>query len=225
MVKAVILDYEGTLADTDLHLDVLSEKVVERLLLDGVEIAANDFHNAFLDTVEWRKTVNAKGREIDGHEFFSHIVETFGYDAGRDLTDEIEMLLMGTGETIWLGDIEKLLVQISEDYKVALLSNAWLEAPRQILRDGGFGRWFDAMVCSFDIGIPKPDPRIFQHMLYLLDVEASEAVMVGDSIKSDMEGAKNVGLEAIWMDYKDTREWKGHRVSSLSELPLLIGKL
>ena len=76
MVKAVILDYGGTLADTDLHLDVLSEKVVERLLLEGVEIAANDFHNAFLDTVEWRKTVNAKGREIDGHEFFSHIVET-----------------------------------------------------------------------------------------------------------------------------------------------------
>ena len=225
MVKAVILDYGGTLADTDLHLDTLSEKVVERLLLDGVEIAANDFHNAFLDTVEWRKTVNEQGREIDGHEFFSHIVETFGYDAGRDLTDEIEMLLMGTGETIWLGDIEKLLVQLSENYKVALLSNAWLEAPRQILRDEGFGRWFDAMVCSFDIGIPKPDPRIFQHMLYLLDVEASEAVMVGDSIKSDMEGAKNAGLEAIWMDYKDTREWTGHRASSLSELPLLIGKL
>ena len=225
MVKAVILDYGGTLVDTDLHLDILSEKVVERLLLDGVEIAANDFHNAFLDTVEWRKTVNAKGREIDGHEFFSHIVETFGYDAGRDLTDEIEMLLMGTGETIWLGDIEKLLVQLSEEYKVALLSNAWLEAPRQILRDEGFGRWFDAMVCSFDIGIPKPDPRIFQHTLNLLGVNAHEAVMVGDSIKADIEGALNARLEAVWVDHNGTGEWKGNTIRSLVELPELLKKL
>lgn len=81
------------------------------------------------------------------------------------------------------------------------------------------------MVCSYDIGIPKPDPRIFQHTLGLLDVDASEAVMVGDSIKADIKGATNAGLEAVWVDNEGTSEWIGHSVLTIDELPELLKKI
>ena len=225
MIKAIILDYGGTLANSNVSLDAVFERAVERLLIEGLEVSALDFKNAFMDTVEWRSTIQEEGKEVDVHGFFSHVLGIFGREVSRDVTDELGLIIYEAGDPEWLGDIEKLLIELSGQYKIALLSNAWLEAPRQILRDMGYSRWFDAMVVSFDIGIPKPDPRIFQHTLNLLGVEAHEAVMVGDSIKADIEGALNAGLEAIWVDNKGTGEWTGNTISNLDELPELLRKL
>jgi HAD superfamily hydrolase (TIGR01509 family) len=225
MIKAVILDYGGTLANSNVPLDATFEKAVERLLIEGIEVSALDFKNAFMDTVEWRSTIQEEGKEVDVHGFFSHVLNIFGREVSRDVTDELGLYLYETAEPEWLGDIEKLLIELSDQYKIALLSNAWLEAPRQLLRDMGYSRWFDVMVVSFDIGIPKPDQRIFQHTLNLLGVEANEAVMVGDSIKADIEGAINAGLEAIWVDTKGIGGWTGHVIWSLDELPEMLKKL
>ncbi len=222
MIKAVIFDYGGTLAESKTPWDIVSEKAVKRLSNDDVNIKAVDFQNAVMDTVEWRRTIHMEGKEVDSHEFFNHALGILGLSTGRDTTDELEMYVYESSETEWLADLETLLSSLSENYKLALLSNAWLEAPRQILRDKGYGRWFDVMVCSYDIGIPKPDPRIFQHTLSLLDVEASEAVMIGDSIKADIKGAINAGLKAVWVDNEGRGEWKGRTGRTISELPNLI---
>lgn len=222
MIKAVIFDYGGTLAESKTPWDIVSEKAVKRLSIDNVDVKAIDFQNAVMDTVEWRRTIHMEGKEVDSHEFFNHALGILGHSTVRDTTDELEMIVYESSETEWLADLETLLSSLSKNYKLALLSNAWLEAPRQILRDKGYGRWFDVMVCSYDIGIPKPDPRIFQHTLSLLDVEASEAVMIGDSIKADIKGAINAGLKAVWVDNEGTSEWKGRTVRTISELPNLI---
>jgi len=225
MIKAVLFDYGGTLAESNTSWNDVSEKAVECLSLDGIDVKAIDFQNAIMDTVEWRRTIHTEGREADSHEFFNHALGILGHSAGSDATDELEMYVYEAGETEWLADLDALLPSLSENYKIALLSNAWLEAPRQTLRDKGYGRWFDVMVCSYDIKISKPDPRIFQHTLNLLEVDASEAVMVGDSIKADIEGAINAGLEAIWVDDEGTGEWKGHTVKNISELPEMLKKI
>ena len=225
MIKAVIFDYGGTLAESKTPWEIVSEKAVERLSIDGIDVKAIDFQNAVMDTVEWRRTIHMGGKEVDSHQFFNHSLGILGNSTGRDTTDELEMYVYESTETKWLGDLDTLLSSLLENYKLALLSNAWLEAPRQILRDRGYGRWFDVMMCSYDIGIPKPDLRIFQHTLNLLHVDASEAVMIGDSIKADIEGAINAGLEAVWVDNEDTGEWKGHTVRNISELPGLIGSI
>ena len=49
--------------------------------------------------------------------------------------------------------------------------------------------------------------------------------MVGDSIKADIEGAINAGLEAVLVDDEGTGEWKGHTVNNISELPELLKKI
>lgn len=222
MIKAVILDFGGTLAGESPDLDIFSERSVKRLLMEGIEIDADDFKNAFLDTVEWRMTFHPKGIEVDSHQFLGHVVETFGHKVSRDITDELEMILVTSGEPKWLTDVEDLLIKLSSEYKVALLSNAWLEAPRQILRDYGWGRWFDVMVVSYDVGIPKPDPRIFQHTLNLLGVEPHEAVMVGNSLHADINGATDAGLHAIWTDYEGVGGYEGYTVNNVSEVPDLL---
>jgi putative hydrolase of the HAD superfamily len=57
---------------------------------------------------------------------------------------------------------------------------------------------FDAIADSGRIGIDKPDPAIFGWALDRLGVQARDAVHVGDSHAADIDGARRVGMRAIW---------------------------
>lgn len=72
MIKAVIFDYGGTLANSDKQWDMVSEKAVERLSLDGIDVKTIDFQNAIMDTVKWSRTIHPEGREDNSHMFFNH---------------------------------------------------------------------------------------------------------------------------------------------------------
>lgn len=60
----------------------------------------------------------------------------------------------------------------------------------------------DAIVTSEECGAEKPDKRIFEMVLRKLGVAASEAVMVGDDYKRDIEGAANAGITPVWLTEK-----------------------
>ena len=85
-----------------------------------------------------------------------------------------------------------------------------------------------ATVSSSDHGLMKPHPSIFNAALALLGVAAADAVMVGDSLKHDVEGALNVGMRAVLLNRGDAAAPKvaaDHRVPvihSLRELPALL---
>jgi FMN hydrolase / 5-amino-6-(5-phospho-D-ribitylamino)uracil phosphatase len=82
----------------------------------------------------------------------------------------------------------------------------------------------DAIVDSRRHGRVKPHPTIFQAALELLGVGAGEAVMVGDSIEEDIEGAQALGMRAILVD-RDERhpEVKEDRLTGLYGLPAALG--
>jgi HAD superfamily hydrolase (TIGR01549 family) len=85
-----------------------------------------------------------------------------------------------------------------------------------------------ATISSSDHGLMKPHPSIFNAALALLGVAAADAVMVGDSLKHDVEGALNVGMRAVLLNRGDNaapRVAGDHRVPvirSLRELPGLL---
>ncbi len=63
----------------------------------------------------------------------------------------------------------------------------------------------DVAVGSQDIGIEKPDPRIFHHALDLAGVAASQSAYVGDEYMTDAKAAQNAGLLGIFLDRNDQR--------------------
>jgi HAD superfamily hydrolase (TIGR01509 family) len=71
----------------------------------------------------------------------------------------------------------------------ALLSNIHFDL-RPELREQGIIDLFDSVVLSYEQGIQKPDPRLFQMALDDLDVEPTEALMVGDSPTNDGGGVE-----------------------------------
>ena len=84
------------------------------------------------------------------------------------------------------------------------------------------GLTVDAVLTSRAHGKTKPHETIFRRMLELLDVEAEDAAMVGDTIEDDIEGAHAVGMRAVLVD----REGRYEGVESLDDLralPVALG--
>jgi putative hydrolase of the HAD superfamily len=85
-------------------------------------------------------------------------------------------------------------------FRLGAVTNRGYSGPRfhQEMRDLGLADLFEVTAVSCDIGYMKPHPRIFQYTLEAMGIEASEAVMVGDNLRADVEGPKTLGMLAIW---------------------------
>jgi HAD superfamily hydrolase (TIGR01549 family) len=81
----------------------------------------------------------------------------------------------------------------------------------------------DAAVGSRAHGKVKPDPSIFRAALEALGVEVDEAVMVGDTLEDDIEGARAVGMRAILIDREGRYPNAEGRLTALSALPAALG--
>jgi FMN phosphatase YigB (HAD superfamily) len=63
---------------------------------------------------------------------------------------------------------------------------------------------FEAIVISAEVGVGKPDPRIFRLALGALGVTSADAVMIGDSLERDVAGARRAGMRSVWLDRAGT---------------------
>ncbi|MCI0712711.1 MAG: HAD-IA family hydrolase, partial [Chloroflexi bacterium] len=71
----------------------------------------------------------------------------------------------------------------------------------------GIRKYMDVILISEKVGIRKPDRRIFDMALAQLGVSASEAMFVGDNPDSDIRGAMQAGIAAVWLS--DGKAWAG----------------
>ena len=80
-------------------------------------------------------------------------------------------------------------------FKIGIISNAWSQIADSLV-EWGIDDAFEMVVGSGDVGIMKPDPRIFQIALEQLSVEPAQAVFVDDFIQN-IHGAQALGISAI----------------------------
>jgi HAD superfamily hydrolase (TIGR01662 family) len=78
----------------------------------------------------------------------------------------------------------------------------------------------DAGISSFHHGKTKPHASIFRAVLELLEVEPEDALMVGDSVDDDVEGARAIGMHAVLLDRLGLKPGYAPRIESLRELKL-----
>jgi putative hydrolase of the HAD superfamily len=123
-------------------------------------------------------------------------------------------------------DAEPTLRQLQGGCRLALVSNGAPDMQRLKLQESGLEGYFEAVVVSGDIGIGKPDARIFLHALALLEASPEGSVAVGDSIERDIRGAQRAGIRAIWLNRTGGKPVEGPapdaEIASLSELPSLL---
>lgn len=101
---------------------------------------------------------------------------------------------------------------------------AWLD------RAGLAFRW---VVTSVDAGARKPAPQFFDYALARCGLTASDVVLVGNQLNTDVAGAEGFGIATVWLsgpDYRSADDAPGgatprHTIQTLAELPALLQRI
>jgi putative hydrolase of the HAD superfamily len=118
--------------------------------------------------------------------------------AGRDeLRDRIAASFLAESRA-GFGRSRAVLKRLHLRYRLAVVSNFYGNLDR-VLIEGGLAQYVDAIIDSSRVGCFKPDPRIFETALNALGIDASNAVMVGDSLDKDCAPARRLGMRTVWL--------------------------
>jgi 2-haloalkanoic acid dehalogenase type II len=113
--------------------------------------------------------------------------------------------------------IEALEMLKKKGIKIAIVSNTPKLSVDGVLEKFGFDKLFDAVCFSYETGYLKTDPEMFDLALEKLGVSKEDAIMVGDSMETDIAGAEKAGIMAVLIDRKGTREYV-NKIKSLTEI-------
>ncbi|EPR1452873.1 pyrimidine 5'-nucleotidase [Citrobacter koseri] len=113
--------------------------------------------------------------------------------------------------------------------KMGIITNGFTSLQQIRLERTGLRDRFDLLVISEEVGVAKPDPRIFDYALEQAgSPDRSRVLMVGDTAESDILGGINAGLSTCWLNAHHREQPAGIEptwaVASLSELEQLLCK-
>jgi len=108
--------------------------------------------------------------------------------------------------------------------KLAIVSNGKSPFQERNFRALGISDLFDAVIISETVGCRKPEKEIFNLACKMLKTKASNTIFVGDSIKSDIEGAKNAGMYSIYISSDSHQECNDASIicRNFAELPQMV---
>lgn len=190
--KAVLFDLFHTLASVPPPA-LAGEKPVPEIL--GVPAA--EWQRRYYDDDVLGRCV---GRVVDGvdamrlvtHSIDPTVPEERILAAAESRRRRFEAGLIGI-ESGMLAGLDRLR---TAGIRTALVSDAGADDvegwPRSPLRER-----FDTVVFSFQLGVQKPDSRIFEHALHALGVSADQAIFVGDGGSDEHRGARAVGMKTV----------------------------
>ena len=208
-VKAVLFDLFDTLLlikDGETFYIPALKRLHEFLAKNEVNVSFEEFKRVYFETRDRLYAETAKNLEEPHFNVrISQTLQKLGYDyaVSHPIVNE------GTASfakefmhyVVLDDDAIVVLKELQGKCKLGLVSNfAIPECLRELLGKFGLEEFFAVTMVSGTINKRKPSPEIFEKALKALDVDASEAVFVGDTPSMDVEGAKSFGMRAILIE-------------------------
>lgn len=102
-------------------------------------------------------------------------------------------------------EAEDVLAHLCQTWPLYLLSNGPEGVQRRRIQASGLAAYFRDLVISGEVGFAKPHPAYFQVALEKAGAAPHDALMVGDSPRHDIEGARSCGIAALWLNRQGQR--------------------
>lgn len=238
-VRAILFDFGHTLVDfrrTQEALHAAYEQIRARIeavaymevpeLLDLVERVAGGVDGLVSQSYE-----EGRMEEVDEAELFREALSGIGFDLPDDVIEHIVALDHSAYSNSITVDPEVLatLDRLRRaGYRMGLVSNISLRPNlmRADLERMGLSKYMDAAVFSSEVGVRKPDPRIFHEALKRVGAMPAETAFVGDRLYDDVSGAQAVGMRGVLtrqFRQEDDPDFEPDAViNHLSELPSVL---
>ena len=130
----------------------------------------------------------------------------------------------------FLPGAEEALQELSAKYPLYLVSNGTASVQYGRLQSAGIGKYFKAIFISQEVGVNKPDKLFFDRCFEKIPgFDPKQAIIVGDSLTSDILGGKNAGIATCWVNPKGKPArpdiQPDYEIASLTQLPALLDSL
>jgi len=114
----------------------------------------------------------------------------------------------------------EVLEYLYPKYPLYIITNGFEEVQYGKLKNSGLGKYFTLIITSEAAGSKKPEQEIFRYALHKAGALASESLMIGDDLEVDMAGARQSGIDQLYVNHeqKQHKEPVTMEVFSLKEI-------
>jgi putative hydrolase of the HAD superfamily len=118
----------------------------------------------------------------------------------------------------------EILNYLKEQYTLHIITNGFQEVQHIKLEASKLHMYFDIVITSEQVGVKKPNPKIFEFALEKANALAHESIMIGDDLIVDVLGAKNVGMTAVYFNpgKKEHNENIAFEILCLSQIKQIL---
>ncbi len=226
--KAVIFDLWGTLVDDVVHPEAnrLAYQQMTDKLANWLGVDRGEFSKAW-DASGAKRTI---GGFPSTEAALSHICRGLGVDPGEErihAVAEMRYEYVRDALTPRPGAVKTLSTLKDSGYRVGLISNCSEEVSR-LWDSTPFAPLVNVALLSFNVGLAKPDLRIYELATKRLGVAAEHCLFVGDGGGGELTGASKAGMTAVLIrapyDQADgAREsWEGETISDIRDVLGLV---
>ena len=209
MIKGIIFDYGGTLDSRGVHwsevlwqgyqqADVPIDKQSFRtayvegeraLARERIILPQDDFHVLLLKKVAIEISYLPQQPDETTRDRWVKEIAAYCDNAARGCIDEARLMLE----------------ELHEKYPMMLVSNFYGNID-EVLRGYGIRHLFKGIIESAVVGIRKPNPTLFRLGVDALELNPDEVLVVGDSLRKDIEPAEQLGCHVLWLKGKGWTE-------------------
>ena len=225
MLKHIFLDLDDTILNFTAGEAKALAQALQEAGIEPTEAVLDRYH--LINIAHWELLEEGRltREEVLVQRFEQLFRELNISHSGGAVNDRYEHLLSHQHD--FIPGAEQLLKDLSPRYDLYLASNGAAAVQHPRLDDAGIRPYFKGIFISEEIGADKPSKAFFDACFAAIPgFRAEEAVMVGDSLTSDIRGGRNAGLRTVWFNPhgKEPRAdiRPDYTIHALSELPFLL---
>ena len=182
-------------------------------------VEIKDNRNFFLDL--YKSSLN--GFNVDIQTYFTYVLIMKKKDLFSEMPEEFsrlykvkqENLISELESVVVYKEVNSVLEKLKQNYKLYLISNLAFPYAKPVY-NLGLDSYFDEIIFSYECGFLKPDSNIFKTVELASEFRSEDILMIGDSLKADIKGAKEIGWNSIQINRKHTP--LDNQISNLNQL-------
>jgi putative hydrolase of the HAD superfamily len=208
LITVVTFDLWNTLISGTNYDDSRIGFLEETLSEHGVSRDHEEIRAAYVEAHEYAHQVwvDENYRHVPCLEILACILERLSVELPRNLrlhtAKKLEETILKKPPTL-VKDAKNVLEELSPDYGLGIISDTGItpgRVLRLILEDAHVLDFFKCTIFSDETGYNKPHNVMFETALNSLGGKPSEAVHIGDLLKTDVAGAKSIGMKTVWLN-------------------------
>ncbi|MDA8874329.1 YjjG family noncanonical pyrimidine nucleotidase [Winogradskyella sp.] len=205
-IQHIFFDLDHTLWDFDKNSGLTFGKIFE---IHEVDVSLEKFLNVY-EPINFKYWKLYREEKVTKQELrYGRLKDTFN-EIDISLSDQLidnlseDYIAYLSSFNYVFDSTYDVLDYLNAKYELHIITNGFEEAQEKKMKASNLRKYFNTVTNSEMVGVKKPNPKIFNFAMDLANAKPEHSVMIGDSLEADIKGAIDVGMQALYFDYKNS---------------------